>query len=234
MTDEKRMQRKVDNFFKVLEEKGFLTPEPPSVQEKREKSVTNYNFPFPFQSRIDIEKLKSRCREEGTRFLLLFAIGIGTTLKPSELLALTTDEIEIDKVDTVYGHLPDAKVGILVWKFRINLRDINDFIAIGKFLDEHPSEKLFNKKSGKELSGWVANLAKSAELEAPEGCGFTSESLRKTHGYMLFKENPDVNLVRLAKMYNKTKGDEAGNYLAIPVAERKKLKPEPPPISFEV
>ncbi len=154
-----------------------------------------------------INALKRVLREEGTRNLLLFLLGINTGLRVSDLLCLRVRDVK-DKESVQIREKKTNKTK----KFPIP-REIRSFI--NEYVERKPLARYLFKsqKSNKPISRVQAyRIIKNACMVlGVEHTG--THSLRKTFGYHFYKQTKDIAL--LQKILNHSSQDITLRYIGV-------------------
>ncbi len=159
----------------------------------------------PIKNKRDIERMKSALHG---RDLLLFTIGINSSLRISDILPLSVGDFDGDHIV-----LTEKKTGK-----RKQIR-INDAIknAIAELVpaDAQPSDYLFPSRKGAEPIGRVQawRILNTAAARAGLDIAFGTHSLRKTFGYFAYNNGTDISL--LMRVLNHSSQRETLRYIGI-------------------
>ena len=145
----------------------------------------------PIRDKHKIEEIKSILKQNGTRDLLLFSMGINTGLRISDLLKLRV----IDVRGKSHVEIKEQKTNKFK-KFPINdklKKLIQEFIK-----DKEDDEPLFLSQKQKRLD---RSQAYRMLNEACEAVGITvnigTHSMRKSFGYHHYKQFKDVAMLQM-------------------------------------
>lgn len=160
----------------------------------------------PLKSKRDIERIKNALHG---RDLLLFIIGINTTLRISDILNLRVGDVSGD-----YIELREQKTGKLK-RIKINKSVKN---AVNKLVDKKadPDDWLFPSRKGNNpitrVQAWriLNDAAKRAGLD---NIRFGTHSMRKTAAYHAYKSG--VDLPTLMRVLNHSSQKETLRYIGI-------------------
>lgn len=149
-------------------------------------------FVQPIRSKEKIEEIKAVLKENGTRDLLLFSMGINTGLRISDLLKLKV----IDVKGKTHVEIKEQKTG-KVKRFPIlgNLQSMLEEYTRNKDLSEY----LFKSRNGenKPITRVQAYMILN---DACRKCGIQDRigmhSLRKTFSYHHYKQFQDVAMLQ--------------------------------------
>lgn len=155
----------------------------------------------PLKSIADIERMKKALRG---RDLLLFTIGINSSLRISDILPLTVGDLRGDY--------------IVVTEKKTNKRKtirINDAIKRVSPKGAQDSDYLFpSRTGGKPISRVQAwRILNNAAERAGLNVNFGTHSLRKTFAYMAYKNGVDLAL--LMRVLNHSSQRETLRYIGI-------------------
>lgn len=146
----------------------------------------------PIRDKQKIEEIKSVLKENGTRDLLLFCMGINTGLRISDLLKLRIADVK----NKIHIEIKEQKTG-KVKRFPIfgNLQVMLDDYVRNKPLSDY----LFKSRNGvnKAITRVMAYLIIN---RACRKCGITdnigTHTLRKTFGYHHYQNFHDVAILQ--------------------------------------
>lgn len=163
----------------------------------------------PLKDKRDIERMK-QALADSPRDLLLFIIGINTTLRISDILNLRVGDVSGD-----YIELKEKKTG-KTKRIRINKSVKN---AVNKLVDKKadPNDWLFPSRKGNNpitrVQAWriLNNAAKRAGIA--DRIRFGTHSLRKTAAYHAYKNG--VDLAVLMRLLNHSSQKETLRYIGI-------------------
>lgn len=159
----------------------------------------------PLKSREDIERMKAVLQG---RDLLLFIIGINSSLRISDILPLKLEDVQGDHIAVVEMKTNKSK-----------LIRINDAIknAISELVpaDATPSDFLFPSRKGDKPIGRVQawRILNAAADRAGITIAFGTHSLRKTAAYHAYMNGTDI--VLLMRMLNHSSQRETLRYIGI-------------------
>lgn len=159
----------------------------------------------PLKSKYDIERMKSALHG---RDLLLFTIGINSSLRISDILPLTVADVQGDHIA-----LTEQKTG------KRKLIRVNEAIkhAIAEFLpsDAPPNAYLFPSRKGTEPIGRIQawRILNHAAIRAGIHIAFGTHTLRKTFAYHAYNNGTDLAL--LMRVLNHSSQRETLRYIGI-------------------
>lgn len=167
-----------------------------------------------------LETLETRKDRYSKRLLVLFALGIFTGLRISDIVRLRVENVRGD-----YIRLREEKTGkqqnILIGK---DLRIILDNYIDGKKDDDYLLASRVHRKDGtqKPISTRQAlydmkKIAAIGGIAAPFGC----HSMRKTYGYQMYKENK-MPIEALRQQFNHASEAVTRRYIGVDEDERNK------------
>lgn len=166
-------------------------------------------FVQPIRSKEKIEEIKSVLKENGTRNLLLFSMGINTGLRISDLLKLRV----IDVKGKTHVEIKEQKTG-KVKRFPI-------LGSLQALIEEYTKNKdcfeyLFKSRNGenKHITGVMAYMIMN---NACKTCGIQdnigTHTLRKTFGYHHYQTFKDVAI--LQSLFNHSSPSITLRYIGI-------------------
>ena len=153
------------------------------------------NYVDPIKSREDIKKVENWLKEKSLRNRLIFAIGINTGLRISDILNLNISDvlgkthikIREKKTNKYKSFALNNKLKKLIAEYLANTPASDKPLFIGK-----KKHRLHRSQVYKFLN----EACKSTGLKENIGC----HSMRKTFGYHHFKQYKDI--VLLQKIFN--------------------------------
>lgn len=163
----------------------------------------------PLKDKRDIERMK-QALADSPRDLLLFIIGINTTLRISDILNLRVGDVSGD-----YIELKEKKTG-KTKRIRIN-RAIKEATAKLLPADASPDSPLFPSRKGcapiSRVQAWRVLNAAAKRAGIADRIRFGTHSLRKTAAYHAYKNG--VDLAVLMRLLNHSSQKETLRYIGI-------------------
>ena len=146
----------------------------------------------PIRDKKKIEEIKSVLKENGSRDLLLFCVGINTGLRVSDLLKLTVADVR----GKSHVEIKEQKTG-KVKRFPLlgNLQSMLEEYCRNKPLNEY----LFKSRNGinKPITRVMAyNIINSACRKCGIQDNIGTHTLRKTFGYHHYQQFKDVAILQ--------------------------------------
>lgn len=143
----------------------------------------------PIRKMEQIQQLKNRLAQNGSRDILLFSMGINTGLRISDLLKLKVGDVRGRNEYILREQKTKKNKRIMLHAVR---KDIEDYIAL-KFDEEY----LFaSRKGGEPISRVQAYRILN---RAAKDCGLEeigTHTLRKTFGYHFYRSNQNVAMLQ--------------------------------------
>ena len=136
-----------------------------------------------------IQQLKNRLAQNGSRDILLFSMGINTGLRISDLLKLKVGDVRGKNEYVLREEKTKKNKRIMLHAVR---KDIEDYIAL-----KSDEEYLFASRIGTEPISRVQ--AYRILNKAAKDCGLDeigTHTLRKTFGYHFYKQNQNVAMLQ--------------------------------------
>ena len=160
----------------------------------------------PLKSKRDIDRIKKALHG---RDLLLFTIGINSTLRISDILNLRVGDVSGDYIVIREGKTDKIK------RIKLN-KSVKDAVNSFVVKNASPSDWLFpSRKGGKPISrvqAWrILNAA--AERAGIDNIRFGTHSMRKTAAYHAYKSG--VELPVLMRVLNHSSEKETLRYIGI-------------------
>ncbi len=166
------------------------------------------NLVEPIRSKESVNDVKRVLRQDSTRNLLLFLLGINTGLRVSDLLSLKVKDVK----GKDFVQIREKKTNKIK---RFPLPQ-----GIKKFLEEYVENQPLNRylfKSRKEYNKPISRI--QAYRIISEACNVIgidnvgTHSLRKTFGYHFYKRTKDIAL--LQKILNHSSQDITLRYIGL-------------------
>lgn len=159
----------------------------------------------PLKSKHDIERMKSALHG---RDLLLFTIGINSSLRISDILPLTVADVQGDHIAVTEQKTGKRKM------IRIN-EAIKHAVDVLIPSDALPTDYLFPSRKGTEPIGRVQawRILNRAAKRAGIDIAFGTHTLRKTFAYMAYHNGTDLAL--LMRVLNHSSQRETLRYIGI-------------------
>ena len=143
----------------------------------------------PIRKMEQIQQLKNRLAQNGSRDILLFSMGINTGLRISDLLKLKVGDVRGKNEYVLREEKTKKNKRIMLHAVR---KDIEDYIAL-----KSDEEYLFASRIGTEPISRVQ--AYRILNKAAKDCGLDeigTHTLRKTFGYHFYKQNQNVAMLQ--------------------------------------
>ena len=163
----------------------------------------------PIRDLRKIEQMKAVLRENGTRDLLLFCMGINTGIRISDLLKLTVADVR----DKSHVEIHEQKTG--------KLKRFPIMGSLQSLIQEYTANKPTTEYLFKSRVGSNRPITRVMAFEiinnACRKCGIedriSMHGLRKTFGYHHYKQFKDI--VILQKIFNHSSSDITLRYIGI-------------------
>lgn len=153
-----------------------------------------------------IQQLKNRLAQNGSRDILLFSMGINTGLRISDLLKLKVGDVRGKNEYVLREEKTKKNKRIMLHAVR---KDIDDYIAL-----KPDEEYLFaSRKGGSHISRVQAYRILN---KAARDCGLEeigTHTLRKTFGYHFYRANQNVAM--LQQLFNHSSPSITLRYIGI-------------------
>ena len=143
----------------------------------------------PIRKMEQIQQLKNRLAQNGSRDILLFSMGINTGLRISDLLKLKVGDVRGKNEYVLREEKTKKNKRIMLHAVR---KDIEDFIVL-----KSDEEYLFASRKGAGPIGRVQ--AYRILNKAARDCGLEeigTHTLRKTFGYHFYRSNQNVAMLQ--------------------------------------